>query len=88
MKKEMLTKITLPSKGFFKIGCIFSYFVVIPNTLYFLYKYRESIGVSTCFNISDFVPFVLQLLTGFGVCYQLPLIMWAITAFNMVKPDF
>lgn len=23
-----------------------------------------------------------------GVCYQLPLIMWAITAFKMVEPDF
>lgn len=87
-EKRDLTKITLPSKGFFTIGCIFSYIVVIPNTLYFLDKYGESIGVSTCFNISDFVPVVLQLLAVFGVCYQLPLIMWAIAAFKMVEPDF
>jgi sec-independent protein translocase protein TatC len=87
-EKEILKKITLPSIGLFTIGCIFSYSIVIPNVLNFLYKYGESIGVSTFFNISDFVPFVLQLLVVFGVCYQLPLIMWAITAFKMVEPDF
>jgi len=72
MKKEILTKITLPSKGFFTIGCIFSYFVVIPNTLHFLDKYGESIGVSTCFNISDFVPVVLQLLAVFEFAISFP----------------
>jgi sec-independent protein translocase protein TatC len=65
-EKEILKKITLPSIGFFTIGCIFSYFAFIPNTLNFLFKYEESICVSTFFNISDFVSFELQLLAVFG----------------------
>jgi sec-independent protein translocase protein TatC len=53
-----------------------------------LYKYGESIGVSTFFNVSQFIPFVMQLLIAFGFSYQFPLIMWAFTLFNIVEPKF
>ena len=87
-EKAIIKKITIPAVGLFAIGCLFSYFVVIPYTLSFLYKYGESIGVSTFFNVSEFIPFVLQLLIAFGFSYQFPLIMWAITLFNIVEPKF
>lgn len=87
-EKAIIKKITVPAVGLFAIGCLFSYFVVIPYTLNFLYKYGESIGVSTFFNVSEFTPFVLQLLIAFGFSYQFPLIMWAITLYNMVEPKF
>jgi sec-independent protein translocase protein TatC len=53
-----------------------------------LYKYGESIGVSTFFNISEFIPFIMQFLLVFGFSYQLPIIMCAITQFKIVKPMF
>jgi sec-independent protein translocase protein TatC len=87
-ERAIIKKITLPFIVLFTIGCLFSYFVVIPYTLGFLYKYGESIGVSTFFNISEFIPFVMQLLVVFGLSYQIPLIMWAITAFKIVEPKF
>jgi len=77
-----------PAVGLFAIGCLFSYFVIIPYTLGFLYKYGESIGVSTFFNVSEFIPFVMQLLIAFGFSYQFPLTMWAITLVNIVEPKF
>ena len=87
-EKAIIKKITTPAIGLFAIGCLFSYFFVIPNTLNFLYKYGESIGVSTFFNVSEFIPFVMQFLIAFGFSYQFPLIMWAITLFKIVEPTF
>jgi sec-independent protein translocase protein TatC len=87
-EKVIIKKIMIPAVGLFAIGCLFSYFVVIPYTLGFLYKYGESIGVSTFFNVSEFIPFVMQLLIAFGFSYQFPLIMWAFTLFNIVEPKF
>lgn len=87
-ERATIEKITTPAIGLFAIGCLFSYFVVIPNTLYFLYKYGESIGVSTFFNVSEFIPFVMQFLIAFGLSYQFPLVMWVITLFKIVEPNF
>jgi sec-independent protein translocase protein TatC len=67
---------------------LFSYFIVIPYTVDILYKYGESIGVNTFFNISEFIPFIMQFLLVFGFSYQLPIIMRAITQFKLVKPIF
>ena len=43
----------------FITGLIFSYLLVIPFTLEFLYKYGESIGVETFLNINDFITFCI-----------------------------
>ncbi len=80
--------ITLPALGLFAAGCIFSYNFVIPYILEFLYKYGESAGLVTFLNIMDFVTFVLQFLLAFGLSFQLPLIMYAVSESGMTSPDF
>ena len=80
--------ITFPALGLFVSGCLFSFFLVIPYILEFLYKYGESAGLVTFLNIMDFVTFVLQFLLAFGISFQLPLIMYAISASGMIDAKF
>ena len=80
--------ITLPAIGLFITGCIFSYTLVIPYILDFLYKYGESAGLVTFLNIMDFVSFILQFLLAFGISFQLPLIMYAISQSGMIDAKF
>jgi len=80
--------ISLPAIGLFVAGCIFSYQIVVPYILDFLYKYGASSGLITFLNVMDFVTFVLQFLLAFGISFQLPLGMYAVTASGMVSPDF
>jgi sec-independent protein translocase protein TatC len=80
--------ISIPALGLFIVGCIFSYNFVIPYILEFLYRYGESAGLLTFLNIMDFVTFVLQFLLAFGFSFQLPLVMYAISASGMVNSDF
>ena len=80
--------ITIPALGLFVAGCLFSYFLVIPYILDFLYKYGESAGLVTFLNIMDFVTFVLQFLLAFGISFQLPMIMYATTASGMTDAKF
>ena len=80
--------ISIPALGLFIVGCIFSYNFVIPYILEFLYRYGESAGLLTFLNIMDFVTFVLQFLLAFGFSFQLPLVMYAISASGMVDSDF
>jgi len=80
--------ITFPALGLFVSGCLFSFFLVIPYILEFLYRYGESAGLVTFLNIMDFVTFVLQFLLAFGISFQLPLIMYAISASGMIDAKF
>lgn len=80
--------ISLPALGLFASGCLFSYFLVIPYILEFLYRYGESAGLLTFLNVMDFVTFVLQFLLAFGISFQLPLIMYAVTASGLTDAKF
>ena len=80
--------ITFPALGLFVAGCLFSFFLVIPYILEFLYRYGESAGLVTFLNIMDFVTFVLQFLLAFGISFQLPLIMYATTVSGMTDAKF
>ena len=80
--------ISIPALGLFITGAIFSYTLVIPYILEFLYRYGDSAGLVTFLNVIDFVTFVLQFLLAFGLSFQLPLIMFAITASGAVDAKF
>ena len=80
--------ITFPALGLFISGCLFSYYLVIPYILEFLYKYGESAGLVTFLNIMDFISFVLQFLLAFGISFQLPLIMYATTVSGLTDAKF
>lgn len=80
--------ISLPALGLFIVGCVFSYYFVIPYILEFLYRYGESAGLVTFLNIMDFVTFVLQFLLAFGFSFQLPIVMYAVSASGIIDADF
>ncbi|MGQ0638881.1 MAG: twin-arginine translocase subunit TatC [Nitrososphaerota archaeon] len=89
-KKEIqvIRSITIPAIGLFIGGCLFSYYFVTPYILEFLYKYGEASGLVTFLNVIDFVTFVLQFLLAFGISFQLPLIMYAMSASGMTDEKF
>ena len=45
--------ITFPALCLFAVGCIFSYLMVVPFILDFLYQYGDSAGLITFLNIMD-----------------------------------
>ncbi len=80
--------ILLPAIALFAGGCAMSYVLVIPYILEFLYRYGESAGLVTFLNVIDFVVFVLQFLLAFGFSFQLPLVMYAISASGAVNSGY
>jgi sec-independent protein translocase protein TatC len=87
-ERVMLRNVMVAAVALFVIGCLFSYFVAIPYMIDFLYKYGQSLDVTTLLKISEFIPFVVQFLFAFGLSYQLPVIMWAATKSGIVKANY
>ena len=86
--KINILKIILPIFFLFIFGVVFSYILVIPFTLNFLYKYGESIGAETFLTVNDFITFVLQFILGFGIAFQLPVLMYALSLGGLTDSRF
>jgi sec-independent protein translocase protein TatC len=87
-KKIGIFNVFLPTISLFITGIVFSYILLIPFTLNFLYKYGQAIGVETFLNINDFISFVLQFFLGFGIAFELPIVIYAISLTGLVDPRF
>jgi sec-independent protein translocase protein TatC len=83
-----MMNIFIPAVALFITGIVFSYLVVIPYVLDFLYKYGEALNVATFLTINDFISFVMQFFLGFGIAFQLPIIMYGVSLTNIVSPRF
>ncbi len=83
-----ILNIFLPTVFLFMFGIAFSYVLVIPFMLNFLYSYGLAIGVATFLSIDSFISFVLQFFLGFGIAFELPMIMYAIALTGVVDAKF
>jgi sec-independent protein translocase protein TatC len=83
-----LRNVFLPSVALFIGGIAFSYLLVIPYVLDFLYQYGEALNAATFFTINNFLSFVLQFLLGFGIAFQLPIVMYGISLTGAISPRF
>jgi sec-independent protein translocase protein TatC len=86
--RKSISLIVAPAIALFVAGVVFSYFVVVPYILDFLYQYGEAIGVVPLFNITDFISFVLQFMLGFGISFELPILMYGISLTGAMDPKF
>ena len=83
-----LFKIISPMFLLFIFGAVFSYVLVIPLTLDFLYKYGESIGAETLLTVNDFIAFVMQFILAFGIAFQLPVLMYVLSLSGLTDSKF
>ncbi len=83
-----LLNVFLPAMGLFVTGIAFAYLLVIPYALDFLYQYGEALNVATFLTINDFISFVMQFFLGFGIAFQLPILMYGVSLTNLVSPRF
>src|SRR5919198_2519746 len=83
-----ILNVFLPAIALFVAGIVFSYLVVIPFSLNFLYQYGQALNVATFLTINDFISFVMQFFLGFGIAFQLPIVMYGVSLTGAVSPRF
>jgi len=63
------------SLGLFLTGASTAFFFVMEPVLKFLFSFNEWLGITPDLRISEWISFVLMLPLGFGISFQLPLVM-------------
>jgi sec-independent protein translocase protein TatC len=61
--------------GLFVGGAALAFFVIFQYVIDFLLKFNDSMGINASPRLTDYMSFALFLPLGFGIAFQLPLVM-------------
>ena len=74
---------------FFLLGMIFAYFVIIPFSLsFFTSLTAETIDVAYNFTLEGYLMYILWLIFGCGLLFQLPVVSIFFTKIGILTPAF
>jgi len=71
----------------FLSGIALAYFYVFAPVLSFLFSFNEQMGIAPEMRINDWLSYVLFLPLGFGIAFQLPLVMLFMNRINLFTID-
>ncbi len=74
-ERRMLLPAFLAGAFLFLLGVSFCYFFVLPRALAFFQSFNLWLGLQTSWTMASYTDFVLQMLVGFGLSFELPLVM-------------
>jgi sec-independent protein translocase protein TatC len=72
----------------FIIGVSFSYFVIAPLMINFLGNYKVSEMVENNFTMDSYISTVTTLTLSAGLIFELPILVYFLTKFGLVTPEF
>lgn len=73
--------------GFFVVGAIFAYTMVLPLVFKFFAGFQMP-EIRATISFGSYLGFVISLLLAFGVVFELPIVMFLLTRFGLFKVNF
>ena len=72
----------------FFCGIAFSFFVIAPISIHFLYNYQISELIQNNFTLDSHIGLVTNMLLGVSILFELPVLIYFLTKIGLVTPDF
>ena len=70
----------------FVVGVLFCYKVVLPITLQFFVRIAID-EVASMISVKAYASFVNMMLLSFGIVFEMPVIIYLLTKFGVIKPE-
>jgi sec-independent protein translocase protein TatC len=88
-ERRLLFRVTLPILVLFLAGVLLCLVVVLPFTFSLLYTYQTALGANLLLLFADdFISFVLLFMLAFGLAFELPVLMYGLTALGIISSEF
>ena len=72
----------------FFLGILFSYYVIIPMSVYFFYNFSIGDAVVNNFKLDAYIGLVTNTLIGVAVFFELPIVIFFLSKIGLITPDF
>ena len=84
-ERRLLRQIGVPATVLFAVGTAVGITVLTPLTFRLLFEYVSAMGLAPVLGVQQFVTFALLYSLAFGVVFELPVFVYALTRLGMVK---
>jgi len=85
-KKYVVGFVTLSFIAFLA-GCVFSFFILVPAALKFLLSFAKE-NLVPIISVSRYISFVITLLIGCGIVFEMPVLSFILTKAGTITPKF
>lgn len=85
-ERHALRVLAIPSSLAFLSGSVFGYAFILPFMLKALYGYAFALGAAPLLTVSDLVSFTINTIVVFGLAFQTPIVMMALSRIDVVQP--
>src|SRR5204863_10095157 len=72
----------------FLVGVLISYFWLLPKTILFFFRDTEHLGWAPTWTVQQYYSFVTRFTIGFGLAFELPVVVLALVRFGLVTYKF
>lgn len=86
-EKRVIIPVLAGGVGLFMAGAALAFFVVLPFTLQFLLSFQSS-AIEPMLTVSGYFDFAIGMAVAFGIVFELPIVILALTALGIITPKF
>jgi sec-independent protein translocase protein TatC len=84
-ERALIRQIGIPATGLFALGTAIGILFITPFTFRLLFLYVSAMNLEPVLGVQDFVTFALVYSLAFGVVFELPVFVYALTRLGVVK---
>jgi len=86
-EKRFLTPIFIAGAVLFVVGVTFCYTLVLQATIRFFFAYSDYLGYTATWTAKSLIDFEVQMLMGFGLAFELPLVILVLNLLGIVSAE-
>jgi sec-independent protein translocase protein TatC len=72
----------------FFIGVLFSFYIIAPISIHFLYNYQITDAIENSFTLESHIGLVTNMLLGVSILFELPVLIYFLTKIGLITPEF
>jgi len=84
-ERALLREVGIPASALFAVGAALGLFVLTPFTFRLLFFYVSAMNLAPVLGVQSFVTFALLYSLAFGVVFELPVFLYALTRLGVVR---
>jgi sec-independent protein translocase protein TatC len=88
VEKRFLLPAIFASFALFLLGVLVCYFWLLPKTIMFFFHDTQSLGWTPAWTVQQYYSFVTRFTMGFGLAFELPVVVLALVRFGLVTYRF
>jgi sec-independent protein translocase protein TatC len=88
LEKKILFPAIAVSFALFLTGVLTCYFWLLPKTILFFFRDTQSLGWAPTWTVQQYYSFVTRFTMGFGLAFELPVVVLALVRFGLVTYRF